>query len=93
VRLEGWHIIVILGFLLVVAVIVGAVLLASAARRGTRPHSGQQPPGAPLSGARPDTLHPPRTKEDRLREIDDLHRRGVVSEHEHRETRKRILDD
>ncbi|WP_422390762.1 hypothetical protein [Arthrobacter sp. N1] len=91
-RLEGWHIIVILGFLLVVTVIAGVILLGSAARRGPRPPSGQQAQGAP-PGSRPDAAHHFRTKEDRLREIDELHRRGVISEHEHRETRKRILDD
>lgn len=84
--------IVVLGLLLVVAVIVGVVLLGSAARRGSRPPGGQQTPRGP-AGPRPGAGPGLRSKEDRLREIDDLHGRGVISENEYRETRKRILDD
>ncbi|KQO03372.1 hypothetical protein ASF21_03490 [Arthrobacter sp. Leaf234] len=61
-RLEGWHIIVILGFLLVVAVIAGVILLGSAARRGPGPHSGQRAQGAP-----PDPARTPRTTFGRRR--------------------------
>jgi hypothetical protein len=92
VRLEGWHLIVLLGLLVVLAVIVGIVLLVAAARRGPRADVGQPAPGRPV-GPPQQTPQDTRSKEQRLREVDDLLRRGVISETESRETRKRILEN
>jgi hypothetical protein len=74
-RLEGWHIIIMIGLLLMLAVVVGVVLMIAATRRAS---SARVPAGA--------------GKEQRLGELDDLRRRGVVDEDEYRAARARILD-
>ncbi len=85
-RLEGWHVIVMVGLVLMLAAVVGIVLMVAAARRGRaagpagtgRPGQG---PGGGSGG-----------KEQRLRELDDLRRREVIGEDEYRVARARVLD-
>lgn len=88
-RLEGWHIIVVIGFVLVLAVLAGIVLVIAAARRGTRARADGDT-GRGSSGAR--SPAETSTKEQRLRELDDLRRRGVIAEDEYGEARRKILD-
>ncbi len=88
-RLEGWHIIVVIGFVLVLAVLAGIVLVIAAARRGTRARADSDT-GRGISGARPPAETS--TREQRLRELDDLRRRGVIAEDEYGEARRKILD-
>ena len=86
-RLEGWHIIVMLGFVLVLAVLVGIVLVVAARRR-----AGARVPTGSRSGS-PDGLGGGSVgKEHRLRELDELLRREVIGEDEYRTARARILD-
>jgi hypothetical protein len=88
-RLEGWHIIVMLGLVVALAVLVGIALLMMRARRGAGERSGTgttpRPPGTATAPA-------PTGKEQRLRELDDLLGRGIIREDEHRAARQRIID-
>jgi hypothetical protein len=87
--------------LVLVGVIVLVVVLATNASRRTEPPTGygppppppgylqpgQQPGGAPYCGPAP------RSVEQRLAELDDLLRRGVISPDEHAAARARILGE
>ncbi|MEG9249575.1 SHOCT domain-containing protein [Arthrobacter sp. Soc17.1.1.1] len=84
-RLEGWHIIIMIGLLLMLAVVVGVVLMIAATRRA---RSARVPAGAGTSRADQGSG----SKEQRLGELDDLLRRGVIEEDEYRAARARILD-
>ncbi len=96
-RLEGWHIIIMIGLLLMLAVVVGVVLMIAATRRA---RSARVPAGAGTgradqrsgrgSGSTPGSTSG--SKEQRLGELDDLLRRGAIEEDEYRAARARILD-
>ena len=84
-RLEGWHIIILLGLVVALAVLVGIALLVTGARRGAGTGDG-------TATRPPDTAAAPAVKEQRLQELDDLLRRQVIREDEYREARQRIID-
>jgi hypothetical protein len=76
-RLEGWHIIIMIGLLLTLAVVVGVVLMIAAIRRAS---SARVPAGAgtsrPGQGSDRGSDSSPAGKEQRLGELADLRRRG-----------------
>ena len=86
-RLEGWHIIILLGLVVALAVLVGIALLVTGARRGAGTGDGTatRPPDTAAAPA-------PAGKEQRLQELDDLLRRQVIREDEYSEARQRIID-
>ncbi len=88
-RLEGWHIIVTIGLVLVLAVLAGIVLVIAAARRASRARAAGDT-GRGISGGRPPVEAT--NKEQRLRELDDLRRRDLIAEDEYRDARRKILD-
>lgn len=85
-------------FLLFVVMFIGVVffMVMSAARsKKALEDAGLDPLAAEaqLAGRAADSqlLAPPRTLEERLRELDDLHARGVISGDEHAAARARAL--
>ncbi|UOQ89490.1 hypothetical protein MUN74_00755 [Agromyces endophyticus] len=77
----GWHVLVILGVMLVFALVVAAIVvpIVLVAR-----HSA-------TTDDRSAAL--PRTVESRLRELDDLRNRGVISPAEHEAQRAAIIHE
>jgi competence protein ComGC len=89
---------IVVVFVLVVVMFVSVVLViavsASRSRRvlkdaGLDPLAAEAQLAAQASQSR--LLAPERTLEERLRELDDLHTRGVISDEERATTRARLL--
>lgn len=75
----GWHVLVILGVLLVFALVITAIVVPIVlVSRG----QGSSDRGAPT----------PRSVEARLRELDDLRNRGVISPVEYETQRATIIN-
>jgi len=75
----GWHVLVILGVMLVFALVVAAIVVPIVLV--TRHSATGDDHGAAL----------PRSVESRLRELDDLRNRGVISPAEHEAQRAAII--
>ncbi|GAB3533963.1 hypothetical protein GCM10027403_08860 [Arthrobacter tecti] len=82
-QVQGWHIIIILALLAVVAV---PIVLGLAVAAGRRRRSGP----AVDSGA-PHSQERTASKETRLAELEDLRRRGVITDEEYRKARGDVL--
>lgn len=92
--LTGWHVLVILGVLIVMAAVAVAVILL-AVRLARRPA-----PGVPAVAAGPSVAgtNPPRASSAELRaarlaELDDLSARGLLSVSEYEAKRAEILGE
>lgn len=79
--------VVVLGFVAVVVLVVLNVVRAR--RNGISPLTSQTDLAARLLQSR--ALQPERSLDDRLAELDDLARRGVISADEHRDARAAVL--
>jgi len=75
----GWHVLVILGVMLVFALVVAAIVVPIVLV--TRHQGNVDDRGSTL----------PRPVESRLRELDDLRNRGVISPAEHESQRAAII--
>jgi hypothetical protein len=95
----GVGILIAVFFVLVAVMFVGTVIfIVVAASRNKRAlqGAGLDPLAAEAQiagrAANSELLAPHRPIEERLRELDDLKSRGVISDDEHREARRRALD-
>lgn len=87
-----WHVVVLLAFLaIVVGVVVTLVVVASArsGARGGASYAGPVPPAPPV----PPVAGQPAGAAERLAQLDDLRRRGLVDEVEYQRQRQRIIGE
>jgi hypothetical protein len=88
----GWWIAAVV--IMIVVGVVGFVVRASVLRRGgLSPFAAREQLEAKLAREldRRSAAPPRRTAEERLAELDDLHRRGVISDQERHDARAKIL--
>ena len=88
----SWHFLAIIGVLLLFALIIAAIVvpIVLVTRRSTQPATPQAPQEAVPTVGYPAV---PRTAEARLRELDDLRDRGVITPAEHEAQRQAIIRD
>jgi hypothetical protein len=81
---------------IIVAGVVSFIVRATVLRQGgLRPFAAREQLEAKLAREldRRSASPPPRTVEERLTELDDLHRRGVISDQERHDARAKVLSD
>ncbi|MFE6966019.1 SHOCT domain-containing protein [Agromyces sp. NPDC057679] len=91
----SWHFLAIIGVLLLFALIIAAIVvpIVLVTRRSTPPAVPQAPQEAAPAVGHAGAPEAPRTIEARLRELDDLRDRGVITAAEHEAQRKAIIRD
>lgn len=90
----GWWVAWVV-IIIVVGVVSFAVRAAVLSKGGLNPFTAREQLAAKLARDldRRSAVPPPRTMEERLAELDDLHRRGVISDQERHDARAKILSD
>ncbi|MFF2495744.1 SHOCT domain-containing protein [Agromyces sp. NPDC058064] len=92
----GWHFLMVIGVLLVFALIIAAIVVPIVlVTRRTAPPAVPQAPHDPTPAVGYGTAAPaaPRTVETRLRELDSLRDRGLITPAEHEAQRQAIIRD
>lgn len=91
----GWHVLTIIGVLLLFALIAAAIVvpIVLVTRRSTPPAVPQAPRDPSSAVGYGSAAAAPRSVEARLRELDSLRDRGLITPAEHEAQRQAIIRD